>query len=68
MGELEMTKKLALAAVIAGAMALPATAGGMSEPVMEPAIIVQDVQSSDSSGLAMWMIMAAIIIAASAAN
>lgn len=66
MGEYDMTKQLSLAAVIAGAMALPATAGGLSEPIMEPAIVVQDVETNDSSGLAMWLIMAAIIVAASA--
>jgi hypothetical protein len=47
MGEYDMTKQLTLAAVIAGAMTLPATAGGMSEPIMEPAIVVAPEPAGD---------------------
>lgn len=44
-----MTKTTLLAATLIGAMALPASAGGLAEPIMQPVIIVEDIDEPASS-------------------
>lgn len=58
-------KKLALAAVLA-ATASTALAGGLTEPVQEPAPVVQ--QASSSGGILIPLLLLIVIGAAVAAN
>ncbi len=58
-------KKLALAAVLA-ASASTAFAGGLTEPVMEPAIVEE--QASTSSGILIPLLLLIVVGAAVAAS
>ncbi len=59
-------KKLALAAALSIA-ATTAIAGGMAEPIMEPAPVVEEASSSSSAGVVVG-ILALLLIAAAASN
>ncbi len=60
-----MLKNSLLAASIIAVLTVPAIAGNISEPIMEPTIVIQDVQpTSDSSGILMWLALAALIVVA----
>ncbi|PVA06123.1 hypothetical protein [Thalassorhabdomicrobium marinisediminis] len=62
-----MKKTSLLAASFFAVSTMTATAGGLSAPVMEPVVIVEEVETaSDTSGLLQWMILAAVIVAATA--
>ena len=58
-------KKLALAAAVS-IYASTAFAGGMAEPVMEPAVMVEE--ASSSSGNVVVPLLVLILIAAAASN
>ncbi|MCF2903717.1 hypothetical protein L0666_01840 [Octadecabacter sp. CECT 8868] len=61
-----MIKNFATAALLSAATTLSATAGGMSEPTMEPLTIVQETETSSSSPqLLPIMIFAALVAVAS---
>ena len=59
-------KKLALAAALS-ITATTAFAGGMAEPVMEPAPVVEEASTSTSAGLVVGL-LALVLIAAAASN
>ena len=58
-------KKLALAAAVSLA-ASTAFAGGMAEPVMEPAVVVE--KSSTSGGMIIPLLLLLVVAAAVASN
>ncbi len=55
-------KKLALAAVITVA-ASTAYAGGLSAPIIEPEVIVQDTSGSSAGGIVVPLILLALVAA-----
>jgi hypothetical protein len=59
-------KKLALAAALSVA-ATGAFAGGLAEPIMEPAIVVEETSGS-SGGIIIPLVLLAIVVAAIAAD
>lgn len=59
-------KKLALAAVMA-AVASNATAGGLTEPVMEPAVVEAKAASS-ASGILIPLLILLLVAAAASSN
>lgn len=63
-----MKKITFFAALLVATTSISATAGGLAEPVMEPQIIIEEVEtsSSDTRGMVQWLILAAIIVAATA--
>lgn len=63
-----MTKNLTIAAIVATFFALPATAGGLAEPVMDPAIIIQDTTSTSSSNSALVPMFLFVLLAGVALN
>ena len=63
-----MTKLFATAAALSLAATMTATAGGMAEPVMEPEIVIAEVEpAADQSGFVQWLLLA-LAIGAIAAN
>ena len=60
-------KKIALAAAVA-LSASSAFAGGLSEPVMEPAPVVEEATSSSSGGILIPVLLLVLVAAAVAAN
>ncbi len=60
-----MIKSSCIAVAVSVSFAVSASAGGMSEPIMEPVIVVQEVKgTTDTSGLLQWFILATVIVAA----
>jgi hypothetical protein len=60
-------KKLVLAAALTGA-ASTAFAGGFSQPVMEPEIIVEETAGTTAGGIVVPLILLALIAAVAANN
>lgn len=63
-----MKKTAFYAALLVATTSITAMAGGSPDLVMEPQIIIQEVEtsSSDTSGMVQWLILAGIIVAAAA--
>ncbi|CUH64935.1 hypothetical protein TG4357_01585 [Thalassovita gelatinovora] len=58
-------KKLVLAATLA-ATASTAFAGNMAEPIIEPAVIVEEASSSSTGGVLLPLVLLAVIAAVAA--
>jgi len=63
-----MLKTTTLALTLSAAFALSASAGGMSEPVMETDIIVAQTQEASGSASALPVILFALLVAAATSN
>lgn len=63
-----MLKTTTLAMALTTAFALTASAGGMSEPVMEADIVVTQTQTSSSAGSAVPLIAFALLVAIASSN
>ena len=61
-------KKLALAAAITAVAAGAAFAGGMAEPVMEMAPVVEEASTSSAGGLIIPLVLLALVALAVANN
>ena len=63
-----MTKTTILAATFAGGFGLCVNAGGMSEPLMEADIIVEQVSTPSSGSAMLPVILFALLVAAASAG
>jgi len=59
-------KRFLVTSALALALATPAVAGGMAEPMMEPEVIAEE--SSSSGGFILPLLLIALLVAASSSN
>ncbi|AKS46287.1 hypothetical protein SAMN05444287_1399 [Octadecabacter temperatus] len=63
-----MTRNTLVAAALATTFALPAFAGGISDPIMDPEIIIQHVETPSSGSAMLPVIIFALLVAAATAG
>jgi hypothetical protein len=63
-----MIRTILASAAIAGFAMLPANAGGMAEPVMEPEIIVEETATGTGGGWVVPLILIAVIAAVASSS
>jgi len=63
-----MLKTTTLALTLTAALTLSATAGGISEPIMEPEIVIQETQTQSSIGASLPFILFALLAVAAGSN